>query len=204
MLVSAMSGPRPPGSAAAVLLAAGPSSRMGEQKLVLDLGGEPLARHALIALVAAGNLDPIVVVLGFEAERVRDALEGLGATFVVNREYESGIESSLRTGARALADNVAALFALADQALVPAEHYAALAARALESGASLVATEVLADLAMKPHAAQGPALEDVREQGLDFFELAALYDSECVACELDVLHDVDTPNDLAYRRYQWG
>ena len=181
-----------PDPVAAVLLAAGRSSRMGEHKLLLDLAGEPLARHALRALASTPGLDPIVVVLGREADRVRAALAGLGATFVVNEQYESGIASSFRAGALAVAGD-AALFALADQPLVPSEHYAALAA----TGTTLAATRSEGDV-MPPHVARGPALEAVRAHGLGIKRLLECHTYETQFLELAPagLVDVDAPADL--------
>jgi len=60
----------------AVVLAAGASSRMrrmGKQKLLLPLGGEPLVRRTVRAVCDAG-FDEVLVVVGFEGERVQQAL----------------------------------------------------------------------------------------------------------------------------------
>ena len=70
---------------AAVVLAAGSSTRMGRNKLLLDLGGETLIRRAVRAAVGAG-VDQVVVVLGHEEPRVRAELEGLPCTPVVNAD----------------------------------------------------------------------------------------------------------------------
>ncbi len=62
--------------AAAVLLAAGLSRRMGERnKLLIEIGGEPLVRRTAKVYLAAGV--DVHAVLGFEAREVRAALEGL-------------------------------------------------------------------------------------------------------------------------------
>ena len=89
---------------AGLVLAAGESSRFGaENKLLEPVGGEPIVRHAARTLLRA-CVDPVVVVLGHEAERVRTALDGLDLEFVVNEAYETGQASSLRTGIRAVRD----------------------------------------------------------------------------------------------------
>src|SRR5205823_2269132 len=89
------------GAVAGILLAAGTSSRMGENKLLLAIEGEPLlarsARHALGA-----GLEPLVVVVGHQEERARAALAELPCEIVTNLGYEEGIASSLWTGLRAL------------------------------------------------------------------------------------------------------
>lgn len=100
---------------AGVLLAAGTSSRYGgENKLLEAVDGESMVRLATRTLLDAG-LQPVVVVLGHEADRVRGALSGLDVVFVENPEYADGQATSVRAGVEALpADVDAAVFALGD------------------------------------------------------------------------------------------
>jgi molybdenum cofactor cytidylyltransferase len=115
---------------AGVLLAAGTSSRYGDaNKLVVDTDDEPMVRRSARTLVDAG-LDPVVVVVGYEQERIRDALSDLDLAFVENPEYESGQASSVRAGATALqdADVDAAVFALGDMPYVDSTSVRALLA----------------------------------------------------------------------------
>src|SRR4051794_13364080 len=58
------------GGVAGVVLAAGASTRLGRNKLFIELEGESLLRRAVRRVSDAG-LDPVVVVLGHEAERAR-------------------------------------------------------------------------------------------------------------------------------------
>lgn len=95
---------------AGVLLAAGGSSRFGaENKLLAETDGEPLVRHAARTLRDA-RVSPVVVVVGHEADAVRDALGGLDGwdesspRFVTNRAYERGLSSSVRAGVDAAGD----------------------------------------------------------------------------------------------------
>lgn len=113
---------------AGVLLAAGVSSRFGEpNKLLARLDGEPLVRRAARTVLEA-SVDPVVVVVGYEADRVRAALDGLDVTFVENDDYEQGQATSVSAGVRAVRDqNVdAALFALGDMPSVRPETVNAL------------------------------------------------------------------------------
>jgi len=87
---------------AAVLLAAGSARRFdGSQKLLAHVPAgdatEPLVRRSASALLDAG-LKRVVVVIGREADRVRECLAGLDVQFALNAEYASGMSSSLRTG----------------------------------------------------------------------------------------------------------
>src|SRR5512142_3281529 len=88
---------RPKTPTAAVVLAAGSSTRMGENKLLLALGGETVV-HRAVRAAALAPLDPIIVVLGHEPERVRAALAGLPCRTVVNPDHLSGKGTSLQFG----------------------------------------------------------------------------------------------------------
>lgn len=115
-----------PGPAvAALILAAGPASRMGRLKQLLPYGEATLVQHAVKQAIEAG-FAPVIVVLGTESERVRAALAGMPADLVENPEWQLGMGASIVCGMRALmqkepeASAVAIL--LADQPLVAAEH----------------------------------------------------------------------------------
>jgi len=105
-----------------VVLAAGASSRMGQHKLLLPLGGEPLVRRVAREVLDAG-FDDVLVVAGHEHERVIAALEGLPVRHAINPDYATGMGSSFRTAVGALGDSDAAMFALADQPLLTAADY---------------------------------------------------------------------------------
>jgi molybdenum cofactor cytidylyltransferase len=84
-----------------VLLAGGTSSRFGEaNKLLAELDGEPLVRHAARTLLDAA-LSDVVAVLGYEAEAVASALDGLDVGLVRNPDYEEGLSTSVARGVEA-------------------------------------------------------------------------------------------------------
>lgn len=109
------------GSVGAVILAAGPSTRLGYSKQLVMHEGEPLVRRAAIAAVEAGAT-PVVVVLGADAAAITPVLDLLpSVTLVVNEDWRTGLASSLATGLRAVIDNTSCdgvLVMLADQPLV--------------------------------------------------------------------------------------
>lgn len=121
---------RPEPRVAGVLLAAGTSSRFGAaNKLLASVDGDPLVRHAARTLVAA-DLDPLVAVVGHEADGVRAALDGLGFAVVENPDYAAGQATSVRVAVAALDSNAvaAAVFALGDMPAVAPESVEALVA----------------------------------------------------------------------------
>ena len=132
-----------PDAVAGVVLAAGSSTRLGRNKLLLELDGEPLVRRAARVAVEAG-LAPVVVVLGHEAARVESALAGLPASVrsVVNPDHARGVNTSLRAGIASLPDDAAAaVIVLADMPRVTAAMIARLVEVHHETGAPLVASE---------------------------------------------------------------
>jgi molybdenum cofactor cytidylyltransferase len=94
---------------AGVVLAGGTSSRFGAaNKLLAELDGEPLVRHAARTFLDAG-LDETIAVLGYEAEDVSAALVDLDVRTVRNPEYEEGMSTTVARGVRAVDDGVDAV-----------------------------------------------------------------------------------------------
>jgi molybdenum cofactor cytidylyltransferase len=79
---------------AAIVLAAGQSSRMGVNKLLADVGGKPLVRHAVDAAVTSAA-DPVIVVTGNSAGQVEAALSGSSVRFANNQDFPKGLSASL-------------------------------------------------------------------------------------------------------------
>jgi len=105
----------------AVVLAAGLSSRMGAQKLLLPFGGKTVISH-IVEKILASNVDEVYVVAGHQADRTSTELSGLDVSIVNNPNYESGMLSSVRCGLNNLPEKCrAVLVALGDQPSVTAE-----------------------------------------------------------------------------------
>ncbi len=86
------------GPVGGIVLAAGTSSRFGEaNKLLATVCGEPIVRHAVRTLVNAA-VDPVVVVLGHEADAVGEAIADLPVETVYNDAYATGQASSVGVG----------------------------------------------------------------------------------------------------------
>ncbi|HWC63762.1 MAG TPA: nucleotidyltransferase family protein, partial [Rhizomicrobium sp.] len=120
-LVQVRRAPRTSPKVAGVVLAAGLSSRMGKNKLVMEVTGKPLVRHAAEAALQ-GGLDPVTVVTGHDAQLVETALSGLSVSFVRNPDFAQGLSSSLKRGILSLpADCDGAMVLLGDMPEVTAE-----------------------------------------------------------------------------------
>lgn len=124
---------------AAVVLAAGGSTRMGTPKQLLIVRGKPMLRRVSEAVCAIG-LEQVVVVIGAHKDVVMEALDGLPATVVVNEDWLRGLSSSLRAGIGALRPEVeATLVVLADQPALTPELLNTLVDRYRATGAPIVA-----------------------------------------------------------------
>src|SRR5712671_3387407 len=83
--------------AAAVILAAGGSSRFGKPKQLIELRGKTLLRRILDAATEAG-CSPIVVMIGGAIVGVRKELETTNTAVVENENWQRGIGTSIRAG----------------------------------------------------------------------------------------------------------
>jgi len=107
-------------SVAAVVLAAGRSTRMGSNKMLADLRGEALIRRTLEPILAS-RARPVIVVTGHEPQLLARAIAGLEATPVHNPRYAQGLSTSLIAGIAAVPETAsAALICLGDMPLVGA------------------------------------------------------------------------------------
>lgn len=90
---------------AAVILSAGLSSRMGAFKPLSPFGDGTVLSHVVQVARQAGA-EPVHVVIGHKAKELRSHVESLGAVAVYNRDYESGMFSSIKTGIASLPQTV--------------------------------------------------------------------------------------------------
>ena len=100
----------------AVILAAGSSVRLGFNKLCLGINGVSVIRRTVHLFV--GTADKIVVVTGFEREKIEQELSGLPVLFAHNADYLQGMSSSVRTALPYVTGSEGALFHLGDMPFV--------------------------------------------------------------------------------------
>jgi molybdenum cofactor cytidylyltransferase len=114
---------------------------MGQNKLLLELNGEPIIRRSVRRAIEAG-LHPVVVVLGHDPDAARHALADLDCRTVVNPHFRRGVNRSLWAGVATLSvESAAVVVLLADMPLVTAEMIAVLVDRYREDAAPLVVSE---------------------------------------------------------------
>ncbi|MDC0247565.1 nucleotidyltransferase family protein [Pelagibacteraceae bacterium] len=94
-----------------ILLAAGLSSRMkGENKLIKEIKGIPLINYS-IKNILASSVDEIVVVTGYESEKVENIIgKHKKIKFVYNKDFKNGISSSIKKGLNTISNKAEAFF----------------------------------------------------------------------------------------------
>jgi len=103
------------GRVAAVVLAAGRSTRMGgPNKLLAEVDGKPLIRIA-VEQALASRASPVIVVTGHQGKETEAAVAGLDVKLVHNPDFAQGLGTSLKAGVAAVpAGNDGAIICLAD------------------------------------------------------------------------------------------
>ena len=109
----------------AILLAAGKSKRMnGENKLIKEIQGIPLIKHS-VKNILFSSIDELIVVLGYQKEIIEKLIDkNEKIKFVFNKNFESGMASSIKTGLNNLSKKTEAFFiCLGDMPMVSHDIY---------------------------------------------------------------------------------
>jgi molybdenum cofactor cytidylyltransferase len=191
---------------AAIVLAAGRSTRMGEvNKLLAPIGDKPMVRRVVeVALASAAR--PVVVVTGHEGAQVARALEGLSVSLVFNPAYARGLSTSLVTGIDALpGDCEAVLVMLGDMPHVRSTDLDALIGAFGSGDPPPIVVPTHAGRRGNPVLWPARYFGEMRQLKGDAGakSLLVAHAGDIKAVELDtsaVLADVDTPEALARAR----
>jgi len=179
----------------AVVLAAGASTRMGQQKLLLPLDGEALVRR-VVNQVAGAGFDDVLVVVGSAFEQVLVALKGLPVRHAVNPDFASGMGSSFRTAVTNLPDSEAAVFALADQPFVTSTEYRKLLDTYRQQKSPIVSVRY-GDVMAPPHLFAREFFPELARLQHGARSLLQRHLDRTLVLQLppDLLMDMDTPED---------
>ena len=175
---------------AAIVLAGGRSSRLGEPKQLIRVAGETLLDHAIRVASEAG-CEPVIVVLGAAAEQVASATRFGQALVVRNDLWQEGIASSIRAGVAGVPAHAAgAVLMVCDQPAVPATHLEKLMEMPERATASRYAGQngVPAYFPASDFARLGALHGDTGARGL-------LRDAPAIELPGGEI-DIDTPDDL--------
>ncbi len=124
---------------AGIILAAGGSTRLGEPKQLITLGGETLV-HAAVRAALEGGCDMVCVVTGCAKKAVEQAVADLNPVLVYNAEWQSGMGSSVRLGVGAMHEAGCVVLMTCDQPAVDGKVIRSLLALHDGCGSSIVAS----------------------------------------------------------------
>lgn len=183
----------------AIILAAGASTRMKKQKLLLPFKGKTII-ETVVENAARSLNSNIVVVLGSHQEQIRRQIENFDIKLCVNENYQDGMLSSVICGFSALPEDAkAALIFLGDQPQIPSLVTNLVVAAWKESGRGIVIPTVkqrrghpvLIETKYKQEIKKldhKKGLRTLSEQNKN-----DVYEMKCLIPE--ILRDIDTPED---------
>jgi len=186
----------------AIILAAGASTRMKHQKLLLPFKGKTII-ETVVENVARSVSSNILVVLGSHREQIQEQLVNSAVKIGVNENYMDGMLSSVICGFRALPGEAkAALIFLADQPQIPAQVTDLVIKAWIESGKGIV---IPTFNGRRGH----PVLIETRykvdierldpEKGLRVLSEKFKNDVFEVECSIpEILRDIDTPEEYQF------
>lgn len=129
---------------AAIVLAGGASTRLGQPKQLIPFRNTTLLEHAIENVRRAG-IEPVTVVLGANCEIITEAIQHLPIELVVNPNWQDGIGTSISIGIRHVQQThpqiVGVLILLCDQPLISADHLRELCNIVSSGRAPIAATE---------------------------------------------------------------
>ena len=189
---------------AAIVLAAGKSSRMGANKLLLEVGGNRVLDHILSKLSPI----PTIVVLGHRPEDIRGLAEDQGATTVHNSKYEMGMTTSFQAGLRALPDDIDAVFmVLSDTFGFNPKLLTSMIKALSENEDALIVSPVHDSKRGHPVLFRREVLDEFMELGDNetMKDVVNRHESRHIYVESDIWAtiDLDTPEDLDRIRKLW-
>lgn len=181
-----------------LLLAAGSSSRMGNNKMLLQIDGETLLRRAAGRAISAG-LDPVLVVTGHQREQAEAQVAGLGCRTAFNADHETGIHTSVRAGIEALDDDVdAVVIMLPDMPFVTDTMLRDLVTRYRSTNAPLLISrygdEVKAPPTLYDRSLFGELCVMQQRCGREVVQ-RHLDEALVMEWQIEALADIDTPDD---------
>ena len=184
---------------ASVILAAGESRRMEEPKMVLPFGSS-----TIIGTVAGNALNSVSahvrVVLGADADAIRESIAGLKVEQVLNRDYRDGMLSSVQAGIRSLPEaTTAVMVLLGDQPMISADIMDRMIERYKQSEKDIIIASVNGKRG-HPMIFSARYIPEILAYGPEdsLRNLPAKHPGEVEEMETgkpEILRDIDTPQD---------
>ncbi len=188
--------------AAAVVLAAGLSSRMGTNKLLAQIDGKPLLRKVVEAALKS-SASPVIVVTGSEAEIVEATLSGLTVSIMRNPDFRRGLSTSLICGINAVPEECdGAVIMLGDMPAVPPELIDRLIAAFNPEDGREICVATYHNKRGNPILWSKQFFDEIRKLEGDVGAKSLIAKNQELVCEVEAsddgpLIDIDTPEALA-------
>lgn len=129
---------------AALILAAGKSSRMGEVKQLLPWLNNTLLGNA-IEVANKATIDKVYVVLGAEAQRIQESLTSRNYQVILNQHWQEGLGSSISAGVSGILNSEpetsAILIMLADQPFIDSTYINSMIEHYMGNDGKIIATQ---------------------------------------------------------------
>jgi molybdenum cofactor cytidylyltransferase len=190
-------------SVAAIILAAGGSSRLGRPKQLLEYRGETLLNRA-IRLVQEAGASPVIEVLGANSVTIQASIQPYTSIPVHNQRWRQGIASSIQEGMRALGvcapEAEGVLLMGCDQPRLTAEHLLALIDGFTVSEAKAIAASAYAGAHGVPAAFPRSTFAELRALRGDRGAQSIIEQGGCAVVDVEFAGgevDIDSPEDLA-------
>jgi molybdenum cofactor cytidylyltransferase len=192
---------------AAIVLAAGSSSRMGTNKLLAEIEGKPMILRVVEAATSA-QARPIIVVTGHQDDALRTALSGKSVTFAHNPDYVDGLATSLKAGIAALPATIdGVLICLGDMPDISTAHLERLISAFDPLEGRSICVPVFSGKRGNPVLWGAEYFDEIRSLKGDVGAKHLIGEHADEVCEVAMpddatLNDIDTPDALAKRRGQ--
>lgn len=188
----------------AIILAAGASTRMGKQKLLLPYNGKTVIETVI---ETAGQVvgQNVMVILGSHYKSIKNQIESLSVKICVNKNYMDGMLSSVICGFQDLPETAeTALIFLGDQPQIPSAAGIKVI-RAWENSAKGIVIPVFKGRRGHPALIETKYKSAIQKldpnKGLRQLMLDYKKDVKEIECDIpEILRDIDTPEDYKYEK----
>lgn len=184
-----------------IILAAGESTRFGENKLIYRINGVPIIRRVTTEALLPNVR--VIVVIGNDPDKIRTALEGVNVDYAYNIDYKKGMSQSIITGVK-LSNSIKGILILpGDMAYIKSRIIEQVIEAHIRTGANIVIPTyngrgghpILFDVKLKNE------LLSIKEETRGLKEIVQRHENE--VCKIEVgtpaaIHDVDVKDDLNF------
>ncbi|MEM0145594.1 MAG: nucleotidyltransferase family protein [Conexivisphaerales archaeon] len=184
-----------------IILAAGESTRFGENKLIYRIDGIPIIRRVTMEAMLPNVR--VIVVIGHDPDKIKGALEGINVNYAYNEDYKKGMSQSIIAGVR-LSEAVKGILILpGDMAYIKSHIIEQVIETHTRTGANIVIPTyksrgghpILFDVKLRSE------LLSIKEETRGLKEMVQRHGDQVYKIEVGtpaVIHDVDIRDDLNF------